>query len=322
VVLLESISAMGSGFLFFLGLLWRWEVVSAGAIAVFFAGGLSAVYGDDFILATCLFFLAVVWVTAKAISWSEVKGHKDRVWVSLFIIILAVVALGGSLKWIQGRAAAEAAKPHPAPEGEKPQSPPVTATQNNPPPSIAKGDPTRGASAPQRKPHSRSTPAPTAPTVTTMVPPAAPLTQNCDNGNCIGGNNYGSATVNNYAPPKRKLTKDEREKFVSSLRPYCPFGVAVRAIPGNADSMEYADQISSAIHDAGCPLLRAKFLIDTAASYGVALAIHDAANVPAGANALLASFKAANIPTTTSVGDPVEPGVVYVLVGLNDSKPQ
>jgi len=78
---------MWNAIIFVAGWFWRWEVVSTVAVAVFIAGGISAIYGDDFILATCLFFAAIVWITAKAVSWSEVREHKDRIWVSLEPVI-------------------------------------------------------------------------------------------------------------------------------------------------------------------------------------------------------------------------------------------
>jgi hypothetical protein len=307
---------MRAGLKFFLGLLWRWEVVGAGATTVFVAGGISAIYGDDFILATFLFFLGIVWLTAKAVSWSEVKMHKDRVWVSLFIAAMAIFVFWGSLKWIQGRAVAEAkinhTNPAPIPDAQQ-------ATRTTDPKLLPPADAQPPKSESHRKKLQLMVP---APSLSTAVPPLVTPTQNCPNGICMGGDNNGTATVNNYAPPQRKLTKEERDKFVSDLRRSCPFEVAVRAIPGNAESMEYADQISAAIKDAGCTLKRAKFLIDTSPSYGVWLTIHDKDKIPVGADALAGSFNAANIPFKGNTGDFIEQGSVYVMVGLNDSKPQ
>lgn len=41
--------------------------------------------------------------------------------------------------------------------------------------------------------------------------PAAPSSQSCPNGVCIGGENSGTATVNNFAPPERHLNPNQVE---------------------------------------------------------------------------------------------------------------
>jgi hypothetical protein len=48
------------------------------------------------------------------------------------------------------------------------------------------------------------------------VGPGASL-QNCPNGICIGGENRGTATVNNYAPPSRLLDDEHAKKFKATL---------------------------------------------------------------------------------------------------------
>jgi len=48
------------------------------------------------------------------------------------------------------------------------------------------------------------------------VGPGASL-QNCPNGICIGGENRGTATVNNYAPPSRLLDDEHAKKFKAAL---------------------------------------------------------------------------------------------------------
>jgi hypothetical protein len=142
---------MWNAIIFVAGWFWRWEVVSTVAVAVFIAGGISAIYGDDFILATCLFFAAIVWITAKAVSWSEVREHKDRIWVSLVIVLLALVCFWGSMKWIQQRAELVARKTQ-APE----QIASLLAGGASPPPQQANNEPKE---EPQQQQHSE-TPAP------------------------------------------------------------------------------------------------------------------------------------------------------------------
>jgi hypothetical protein len=108
---------------------------------------------------------------------------------------------------------------------------------------------------------------------------------------------------------------------VDYLRPFCPFEVVVRPIPGNKESMEYADQIAEAIKDAGCTRGRTPFLFDISASYGLQIAIHNLNEIPPGADALAGAFQAASIPFKSTAGDLVKPNAVYVMVYLSDSKP-
>jgi hypothetical protein len=123
-------------------------------------------------------------------------------------------------------------------------------------------------------------------------------------------------------PPQRTLVGPDREAFITALRPACPFEVAIRGIPGDKDSQEYAKQIGEAIQEAGCTLKRPRFLIDTGPSYGVGIVIHDIQKIPAGADALTGAFNKAHVKLTNQASDVIEVGSVYVMVGFNDFKPQ
>jgi len=117
------------------------------------------------------------------------------------------------------------------------------------------------------------------------------------------------------------LTSEQQKILVATLKSVCPFEVAVRGVPGNAESLEYATQIATAIEQAGCKIRRAKFLIDTSAGYGVWIMIHDTSAVPRGSDALADAFTKAGIMVQGQTLDAIEPEVVYVMVGFNDSKP-
>jgi hypothetical protein len=149
---------------------------------------------------------------------------------------------------------------------------------------------------------------------------AAPINQ----GPCSVVQNGGSGNSASpiCAPPERKLSYSQKYQIVLNLRSSCPFPVAVRPIPGNAESMKYADELVEALRSAGCIPQRPRFLIDTAASYGVSIAVHDLKNVPPGADSLAFSLTAAQITWSKEEVDPVEPGVTYIMVGLNGSRPQ
>jgi hypothetical protein len=151
----------------------------------------------------------------------------------------------------------------------------------------------------------------------------APTVQvNAPNGIAIGGGNVTNPTVNNYAPPQRTMTAAQRATFVSVLKQTCPFEVAVRGVPGNAESMEYASQLGAAIQEAGCTLRRPRFLIDTTAGYGVWVMLHDKNNTPSGADALMDAFSKAGTPAKAGILDALEQGVIYLMVEFNDADHQ
>ncbi len=164
----------------------------------------------------------------------------------------------------------------------------------------------------QIKQHDKGTANPGVVTGPTALGPCAVL----QNG---GSNNTASP---NCVPPQRTLSAENYKKFVDAVRPFCPFQVAVRPIPGNQESMQYADQIVKALKAAGCVPQNPRFLIDTAASYGVMIAVNDSAPTPTGAEPLAEAFNAANVPWKRLPASPIEPGVAYVMVGLDDPKPQ
>jgi len=206
---------------------------------------------------------------------------------------------------------------HPNEEPTASRSPASSAPV--PSPSTSGGDAPTG-SKPDHSHKSIGAPSPPSSTVPRQTP--LPQIISAPNGIAIGGGTVTNPTVNNYGPPQRQLTKDERDRFVAYLRPLCPFEVVIRGIPGNAESMEYADQIAAAITDAGCTRGRTPFLIDTAASYGIQIAIHDINDIPPAADALAGAFTEAGIKFSSVAGDPVKPKEVNVMVNLNGSKPQ
>jgi hypothetical protein len=140
------------------------------------------------------------------------------------------------------------------------------------------------------------------------------------NGIANAAPNFGNQSVNNYAPLQRSLTQGQRNTFIAVLRKTCPFEVAVRAVPGNSESMSFGDELAKAITDAGCTLRRPRFLIDTSAGYGVWVMLHDRDNIPTGADALVDALTQAGLTPKTNTLDAIEPGVVYLMVEFNDAK--
>ncbi len=85
--------------------------------------------------------------------------------------------------------------------------------------------------------------------------PGASL-QNCPNGICIGGENSGTATVNNYAPPTRLLDSGHREKFKAALRGTPKDVVYIFPDGTDTDVIPLAKQLCDLFNDswtADCP---------------------------------------------------------------------
>ncbi len=162
--------------------------------------------------------------------------------------------------------------------------------------------------------------------ITSGHPTAAPSTViSAPNGIAIGGGTVTNPTVNNYAPAERTISKEQRDKFIASLKPYClkPFEVVVRPTPGNRESMEYAEKLAALITDSGCTRARTPFLIDQRPMYGVVVGIRDVNDIPVGANALVQAFKDATIPVSPMPIDIIPKGEIWVAVGLNEEpRPQ
>jgi hypothetical protein len=57
-------------------------------------------YADGYIAAAILYFIAIVFVTARIVVWEEVKGHTNRSGISVLVVLLGAAAFCGSLLWI------------------------------------------------------------------------------------------------------------------------------------------------------------------------------------------------------------------------------
>jgi hypothetical protein len=73
------------------------------------------------------------------------------------------------------------------------------------------------------------------------VPKVGTPSQNCPNGICVGGENSGTATVNNYAPPARHLSPDQVAGLEEVAKNF-PAHVVVLAVPEH-EPMDYAEEI-------------------------------------------------------------------------------
>jgi hypothetical protein len=90
--------------------------------------------------------------------------------------------------------------------------------------------------------------APLAETAPQKQPPSS--NQFCPSGICIGGDNKGQATVNNYAPEARRLSNELREYFRTCLAAH-PGKFAILAVSGNSETFRYAQDWSEVFSSAG-----------------------------------------------------------------------
>lgn len=60
-------------------------------------------YADDYVVGAILYFLGIVWLTARLLAWEETKGHPQRTLLSFLILFLGVCLFGGSLSWEKHR---------------------------------------------------------------------------------------------------------------------------------------------------------------------------------------------------------------------------
>jgi hypothetical protein len=239
---------MGNGIKYVCGLLWRWDVVATGAVTIFLAGGVAAIYGDDFNVATVLFFIAIVWITAKAISWSEVKEHPDRVWISIVIAGLAIGSIAGSMFWIQHRESEFLAK-HESPKEAPTKAPDVASLdkKEKPPVDVATDKSDRKSIETPRKKQRVSPPEPIA-----SGPPvqAPPVTNYAPGGFATSGGYVDHPTINNGEKP--------------------PIVMDLKSVPADSTEVEVPKW-----DDKGHPFTSFEFYIETAWSDPKFLAICD-----------------------------------------------
>jgi hypothetical protein len=127
------------------------------------------------------------------------------------------------------------------------------------------------------------------------IGPGATL-QDCPNGICIGGENSGTATVNNFAPPQRTLTPARHQVLVSLLRQSGAFSLVVRHAQGDFEAQTYSDYLVSVLKEAGWTVNdNPGLLVETRQGQGVRILANDINNPPLGAVALQKCLKQVGI---------------------------
>jgi len=86
---------------------------------------------------------------------------------------------------------------------------------------------------------------------TPKISPALPSSQSCPNGICIGGENNGNPTVNNFAPPDRHLTEKETSDL-ATFRNMLPLAVTIDMVTiEDTESQILASEIKEALRVPG-----------------------------------------------------------------------
>jgi hypothetical protein len=95
---------IGNAFVWIGSQIWRWGVVAILAPALYCIG-ISAMYGDQYIVAACFYFAGISYVTAKILAWEETKSQPKgtRIGISAITLLISIGVLAVSLKWVQSR---------------------------------------------------------------------------------------------------------------------------------------------------------------------------------------------------------------------------
>ena len=121
-------------------------------------------------------------------------------------------------------------------------------------------------------------------TTVAHAPSPVAVTNNAPNGFAISGGQVQSPVVNNYAPPARTLSPDQRTQLVSSLKGNSSFSIVARHAQGNYEAQTYEDALVSALRDGGWTVNDTPgFVFESRQGQGVKILVNDLKNPPPGA---------------------------------------
>lgn len=216
-------------------ILWRWEVIGVVAPALY-GFGVAAMYGDNYRIAIALYFIAVILLMTKILSWEEIRKQvrSKKVLMVILVAAMGAASLWVSLKWIQLRKRdREATQSTPVRTG--PQAGPTIVS---PPPSSTlrptNERPIKPAAAPKQSPRSGTQP--------------QSLTISAPNGIPIGGGTVTNPIVNNYAPSQRTQTDAQKTGFADFANGLpAPMKITVATIDGQPEAEKYAAQFQEVL---------------------------------------------------------------------------
>ena len=125
-------------------------------------------------------------------------------------------------------------------------------------------------------------------------------------------------TVNNFAPPQRTLTPEQRAGIVNLLRQPGSFSVVIRHAGNNFEAQTYAESLASALRDAGWKVNdNPGLMFETKQGVGLKILVRDLQKPPVGAVLLQTSLKQIGLDADGSAQEVVPEGETWLYVGVH-----
>ena len=146
--------------------------------------------------------------------------------------------------------------------------------------------------------------------------------QNCPNGICIGGENSGTATVNNFAPPPRTLTPEQVANLASFLRQNGSFRVVIFHAEHNFEAQNYADKLAEAIKSAGWTAVMDRSMEEVKQGEGLLIIVRDLKNPPPGSVILQNGLKQIGLYADGVAGPYIRDNEIWLYIGVQSETKQ
>jgi hypothetical protein len=196
---------------------------------------------------------------------------------------------------------------------------PVAATVEPSPTQTAPAQTTPPVTTPVQSSPERSKPTP-KPKGTTPPALSSSTVINAQGGIPIVDNHgtVNNPTVNNFAPPQRTLTPEQRTGLANLLRQPGSFSVVVRHAGNNFEAQTYAESLASALKDAGWKVNdNPGLMFETKQGVGLKILVRDLQKPPIGAVLLQTSLKQVGLDADGSAQEVVPEGETWLYVGVH-----
>ena len=150
------------------------------------------------------------------------------------------------------------------------------------------------------------------------APTSAAPTQNCPNGVCIGGDNSGSPTVNNYAPPQRAIDSAQMAAFQTAVSPGKGLAISVYCYSTDKEGCTYGKYFFVAFRHAGWDVgLQEGMYFATPSDSEVYLTIQNQNTPPPGFDVVMDGIRAIGLPPRVLVDSNLKPDELRLNIGRN-----
>jgi hypothetical protein len=206
-------------------------------------------------------FLFIVWLwhVEKTHGWVKKRFLEHRVsYVVMFLIFVpfvwqATATMISKLRFSEPVAKRDVIPAQNSQQPKTPSSAPQTFSVGQNPPTYAPSEQSKKRGNPKKYP-SLEIPKP-RPVQTVLASPQSPAQPTYGSQTCIGSacaQGPGSqATLNEFGAPKLVMTNDQRDAIRDAMRPFAGMVVEIMCNNATEDTMEYANQLSKALNDAG-----------------------------------------------------------------------